>query len=91
MHAAPSELSEDEIKACLVLEPGALVEPADLFQYFRDNLPYYAIPRYVEVMDELPANAVGRVLKHRLRDRWDAPGTIDFQSMGLIVGRSARR
>jgi carnitine-CoA ligase len=91
VHAAPSELSEDEIKACLVLEPGAPVEPAELFRYFRDNLPYYAIPRYVELMDELPVNAVGRVLKHKLRDRWDAPGTIDFQSLGLTVDKSARR
>ncbi|GAA2146646.1 AMP-binding protein [Actinomadura napierensis] len=91
VHAVPSELSEDEIKACLVLEPGALLEPAELFRYFRDSLPYYAIPRYVELMDELPVNAVGRVLKHKLRDRWDAPGTIDFQSMGLVIDKSTRR
>lgn len=91
VHAAPSELSEDEIKACLVLEPGVAVEPDGLFRYFRDHLPYYAIPRYVEVMDELPANAVGRILKHKLRDTWDSPGTIDFQALGLTIGKDARR
>ena len=51
VHAAPSELSEDEIKACLVLRPGAAAGPAALFGYFKENLPYYAIPRYVQVMD----------------------------------------
>jgi carnitine-CoA ligase len=91
VHAAPSELSEDEIKACLVLEPGAVAEWPELFRYFRENLPYYAVPRYVQVMDELPANAVGRVLKHRLRDDWNAPGTVDFQALGLTVEKSARR
>jgi len=91
VHAAPSELSEDEIKACLVLEPGATVEPAALFRYFRENLPYYAIPRYVQVMDALPTNAVGRILKHKLRDDWNAPGTVDFQALGLTVEKSARR
>ncbi len=91
VHAAPAELSEDEIKACLVLEPGATAEPEALFGYFREHLPYYAIPRYVQILDELPANAVGRVLKHKLRDSWDAPGTIDFQARGLAVGKTERR
>ena len=91
VHAAPSDLSEDEIKACLVLEPGREVEPPELFGYFREHLPYYAIPRYVQIMPELPANAVGRILKHKLRDSWDAPGTIDLTALGLTVGKSARR
>lgn len=91
VHAAPSELAEDEVKACLVLEPDATVDWAELFQYFRENLPYYAIPRYVQVMDEFPANAVGRILKHKLRDSWDAPGTVDFRALGLTVARNARR
>jgi crotonobetaine/carnitine-CoA ligase len=91
VHAAPSELSEDEIKACLVLEPGAAVEWPALFGYLRENLPYYAIPRYMQVMDELPVNAVGRILKHKLRDDWDAEGTVDFQAVGLTVEKSARR
>jgi crotonobetaine/carnitine-CoA ligase len=91
VHAAPSELSEDEIKACLVLEPGARVEPPELFRYFRDQLPYYAIPRYIEIMPQLPVNAVGRVQKHKLRDSWNAPGTIDFQALGLRIDKTARR
>jgi crotonobetaine/carnitine-CoA ligase len=91
VHAAPSELSEDEIKACLVMEPGAAPEPAKLFEYFAEHLPYYAIPRYVQIMDELPANAVGRILKHKLRDSWDAPGTIDFRALGLTIDKNARR
>ena len=77
--------------ACLVLAPGAVVEWPTLFQYFSANLPYYAIPRYVQVMDELPANAVGRVLKHKLRDDWNAPGTVDFLALGLTIEKSARR
>ncbi|WP_165958905.1 AMP-binding protein [Actinomadura sp. KC345] len=91
VHAAPSELSEDEIKACLVFEPGAGPSPEELFEYFRENLPYYAVPRYVEVMDELPVNAMGRVQKHKLREDWNAPGTVDFQNLGLTIDKSSRR
>jgi carnitine-CoA ligase len=48
-------------------------------------------PGIVQVMDELPVNAVGRVLKHKLRDHWNADGTVDFQALGLTVDKSARR
>ncbi|MFC0530014.1 AMP-binding protein [Phytohabitans kaempferiae] len=91
VHAVPAGVREDEIKACVVLRDGERVEPAELFEYFRRNLPYYAVPRYVELLDELPKNAVARVLKHRLRDGWDTPGTVDFQALGLVIERSERR
>jgi crotonobetaine/carnitine-CoA ligase len=91
VHATPSELSEDEIKACLVLESGATVTPEELFEYFRTHLPYYAVPRYVEVVDQLPVTITGRVQKHILRERWNSPDTIDFQALGLVLDRTSRR
>jgi carnitine-CoA ligase len=91
VHAVPAGVREDEIKACVVLDGQERPEPAELFEYFRQNLPYYAVPRYVEFLDELPKNAVARVLKHKLRDGWDTPGTVDFQALGLVIERSERR
>ena len=43
-----------------------------------EHLPYFAVPRYVEVTPELPKNAVGRILKHELRARGvpHRPGTV---------------
>ena len=89
--AVPSDVSEDEIKACLVLHPGAQVEIGDLFEFFKEHLPYYAIPRYVEYLDELPRNAVARVMKHQLRADGITATTIDLQAEGLTVARSERR
>lgn len=91
IHAVPSELSEDEIKACLVLEADELLDAESMFAYFREHLPYYAIPRYVEAIDELPVNATGRVLKHQLRAEWETPGTVDFKSLGLTLSKEERR
>jgi crotonobetaine/carnitine-CoA ligase len=90
-HAVPSELTEDEIKACIVLVPGAEPRIEDLFDFFKKSVPYYAIPRYVEFMDALPANVVGRVQKFILRERGITPETIDLDALGLIVERSERR
>ena len=91
VHAIPSELSEDDIKACLVLEPGQTVEPTELFDFFKQTLPYFAIPRYVEVMPELPKNATLRVMKHLLRERGVTEETWDFDSLGLSVDKAERR
>jgi crotonobetaine/carnitine-CoA ligase len=91
VHATPSDLGEDEIKACVVVEPGVDLVMEDLFDFMQGNLPYYAVPRYVEVLDELPVNAMGRVQKHKLREEWRTPGTIDLHERGLVVDRAARR
>jgi hypothetical protein len=39
----------------------------------------------------LPANSVGRVLKHQLHDDWNGPGTVDSQALGPTLEKSARR
>jgi crotonobetaine/carnitine-CoA ligase len=91
VHAVPSELSESDIKACLVLVDRAHTTPQELFAYFAEELPYFAIPRYVEVLQELPINAVGRVMKYQLRERSVTEDTWDLETMGLVVDRAARR
>lgn len=92
VHAVESEATEDDIKACIVPAAGeAEVAPDDLFGFFAEHLPYFAVPRYVEVVPELPKNALGRVLKHELRDRGVTPATWDFEKMGLTIERGRRR
>ncbi|MGO4385529.1 AMP-binding protein [Specibacter sp. RAF43] len=91
VHAVAGDMGDDEIKACLVLEPGSAVDPEGFFNWMAKNLPYFAVPRYVETVDQLPINQVGRVQKHLLRDRGLTDATWDFQSLGLRIERSARR
>ncbi|MFV8170422.1 hypothetical protein [Mycolicibacterium peregrinum] len=87
----PQNLSEDDVKVCLVLVPGQDIEPQELFEFFRKSMPYYAIPRYVEVLDVLPANVNGRVQKFKLRERGITASTLDFEKLGLVVARTDRR
>lgn len=91
VHAVPSDLGEDDIKACIVVAEGAALRPEDLFAFFKEQLPYFAIPRYVEIVDSLPRNAVGRVQKHELRSAGNTPGTVDFEVMGFGITRADRR
>jgi carnitine-CoA ligase len=91
VHAIPSPMTEDDIKACIVLEPDQKVEPDELFDFFKQTLPYFAIPRYVEIVAELPKNATVRVMKHLLRDRGVTPETWDLEAMGYAVAPGDRR
>ncbi len=68
VHAVPSEFGEDDLKVTATLKEGAAVDEADLFRYCVAELPYFALPRYIEFRAELPRSPVGRVLKRVLRD-----------------------
>jgi carnitine-CoA ligase len=91
VHAVPSPLTEDDIKACLVLAPGEQVTPEELFAFFKERVPYFAVPRYIEVVPQLPRNATMRVMKHLLRDRGVTAETWDLEALGFTVQRGERR
>lgn len=62
----PSELSEEEIKAFVVLRDGAEADFDGLRDWAAERLTRFKVPRYIEALDELPHTATGRVAKHRL-------------------------
>lgn len=76
-----SELAEDEVMAAIVLHSGQRVDSAELARFCESRLPYFAIPRYIELMDELPRTENGKVQKYKLRERgvtvstWERPAS----------------
>jgi acyl-CoA synthetase (AMP-forming)/AMP-acid ligase II len=58
--------------AFVVPRPGtdAAALPEELVAWARDQMANYKVPRHVEVVDALPANASGKVLKTELRERF---------------------
>jgi acyl-CoA synthetase (AMP-forming)/AMP-acid ligase II len=56
-------------KAFIVPRPGATIEADAVIAWSRENMANYKVPRYVEVLDALPMNASGKVLKADLRAR----------------------
>ncbi len=80
VHAVPSPLTEDDLKITATLVDGATVTEEELFLWCVEQLPYFALPRYIEFRNELPRSPVGRVLKRELRDEGATPTSWDLEA-----------
>jgi crotonobetaine/carnitine-CoA ligase len=72
-----SELAEDEVMASVIVQPGGRIDVIELAQYCESRLPYFAIPRYVDIVDDLPRTENGKVQKYKLRERGVTPTAWD--------------
>jgi acyl-CoA synthetase (AMP-forming)/AMP-acid ligase II len=69
----PDERMGEVGKAFVVTRPGATLEEAELIAWARERLANYKVPRYVDVVSELPRNASGKVRKGDLRTQASGP------------------
>lgn len=86
--AVTSELAEDEVKICVVLKQGLMLDPADLIHYAAERMPYFAVPRYVEFMQQLPKTPTERTQKYLLKQAGVTPNTWDREEAGVQVKKS---
>ena len=68
----PDETWGERVVAVVVLEPGADVTEASVMAVCRERLARFKRPEQVVVVDALPRNALGKVLKRELRERYGA-------------------
>ena len=85
--AVPSELAEDEVMCAMELKEGAHFEPLALVKWAEARLPYFAVPRYLRVMNELPKTENGKVQKYKLRQEGRTPDTWDLAGSGHVIQR----
>ncbi|MEJ6740373.1 MAG: AMP-binding protein [Actinomycetota bacterium] len=84
VHAVPSPLTEDDLKITATRVEGATVSEEELFLWCVEQLPYFALPRYIEFRTDLPRSPVGRVLKRELRDEGVTSATWDLEQSGVV-------
>ncbi len=65
----PDERMGEVGMAYVILRPGAEVTEAELISWCRERMANYKAPRRVEIVEALPLNASGKVLKFELRAR----------------------
>ncbi len=57
----------EAVKAFVVLRKGSEATPEELIQYCKAKLASYKKPKYIEFVDSLPRNALGKVQKYKLK------------------------
>jgi len=69
--AAVVGVSDEEfgeaVKACVVLEDGEELSDDEVIAYCRERLASFKKPKHVEFLDALPKNAMGKIVKDRLK------------------------
>ncbi|MFH0730398.1 MAG: AMP-binding protein [Pseudomonadota bacterium] len=86
-YSVPSELGEDEVMASVVLKPGETLKPEELIAYCNDRMAYFAVPRYIEFIEELPKTPTNKIEKYRLREVGLQQNTWDREKAGIKIVR----
>ncbi|WP_203363780.1 long-chain-fatty-acid--CoA ligase [Bacillus sp. REN10] len=66
----PDEVWGERVTAIVVLKPKATLDEEGFRHFCRQKLAGYKVPRQVIIVDELPRNTSGKILKYQLRQRF---------------------
>jgi acyl-CoA synthetase (AMP-forming)/AMP-acid ligase II len=64
----PSARWGEEVKAVIVARPGAIIDSARLIDWSRERIAAYKAPKSVDIVEALPRNPNGKVLRRVLRE-----------------------
>jgi crotonobetaine/carnitine-CoA ligase len=82
----PSEFdSDDDIKLCVVPAPGAALDETGLTTHLARALPHYMVPRYIEVLADLPRTPTNKIQRQILRAAGAGPGVWDRVTAGVSI------
>ena len=63
----PDDQWGESVKAVVSLKPGTTASPEELIAYTREHLAHYKCPKSVDILELLPRNPTGKILKRELR------------------------
>jgi carnitine-CoA ligase len=74
---------DEEVKVVIVAVQGRTVDPMALTEYLVPRMPRHMVPRFIEVVDELPRTPSFKVKKADLREAGITAGTWDREKAGM--------
>lgn len=83
----PGELGEQDVKA-VVMTVDELA-PEELVAFAQEGLPRAMVPRYVEILTDLPRTPTGKILKRTLREQWRSTTTYDAERGAMLPSAGA--
>lgn len=64
----PDEKWGEAVKAVVVPKPGETIDPNDIIAFARTRIAAFKAPKSVDVIEALPRNASGKILRRQLRE-----------------------
>ena len=65
----PDEMFGEEVKSFVVAKDGMTITPTEIITHCNNYLPKTKVPKYVEVVDDIPKTHSGKLLRKKLRER----------------------
>lgn len=76
-YPVPSELTEDDVMVAVIPRPGHVISFQDLVNFCADHMAPYMVPRYIEIVDDLPRTPTSKISKAALVERGITASTFD--------------
>lgn len=83
----PSAATEDDVMVVISPVEGHEIDPVSLSEYLAERMPYFMVPRYIRVVDELPKTPTAKVQKAELRKEGVTADTWDREAAGMRLKR----
>ena len=65
----PDEYRGETVKAFVSLGEGQSTSEEELIAFCKERMAAYKYPRQVEIIDEVPKTATGKIMRRELRDQ----------------------
>jgi len=65
----PSELGEDDVMMHVIPVPGTKLDLKDLSRFCAEHMAFFMIPRYIDIVDDIPMTGTLRAMKTEMKKR----------------------
>jgi crotonobetaine/carnitine-CoA ligase len=79
--------SEEEVMVVIVPAKGTTIEPHALIEHLVPRLPYFAVPRFVRIVDAIPKTETNKQRKFPFREAGVTADTWDRVAAGIVLKR----
>ena len=84
----PSDEGEEDVMVSVVPQPGVTLTPEELLDYCQGRIAYYALPRYVDIVRELPKTSTQKIQHLVLKAKGRTANTWDREQARYVVQRA---